>query len=313
MSVFFVDWELWQEMTFVLGCCIVLVFAAGLVKLWWTNRAMRRLEIIDEEKRARVSVMSHCGIENMRPPEIPFGIRAIQNGVQVEGIWISRPDTPKSGQNAPGATLVGHRVEMSKGKGRMIDLGKTCPIPSIESQGTPDRRPQQDDIISTVEPSNHQIQPGQVRPVQPMSSPHYQNLCSGRQRNWRRSDNSTSTSLRDPFSTPTQTSTSWSLSQVSAVGSEMDHSTSELALSVTERTSLQQGVTRATQGRVVLPTGFRSDVVERAPEVTDYQTDKLHRQVEHRPTPKKASPGRTKLRKAPRSENIRLFSRSSTS
>ncbi|KAJ4271816.1 hypothetical protein NW762_000522 [Fusarium torreyae] len=125
MAVFFTDWDLWQEMTFILGCCIVLVFVIGLIKLWWSNRAMRRLEIIDEEKRARVSLMSHCGINTVRAPEIPFGIRAIQSGVEVEGIWISRPNSPESCQLTPGATLVGRRIEISKGKGRMIDLGSS--------------------------------------------------------------------------------------------------------------------------------------------------------------------------------------------
>ncbi|RSL55753.1 hypothetical protein CEP53_007011 [Fusarium sp. AF-6] len=296
----------------VLGCCIVLVFAIGLVKLWWMNRAMRRLEIIDEEKRARVSLMSHCGIENLRPPEIPFGIRAIQNGVQVEGIWISRPDTPESSHKTPGATLVGHRVEMSKGKGRMIELGKTCSNPSIESQSIPTHRPQQDDTISPVEPFNYRTQLGQSEPVQSMFTPPHQHLCSGRQRNWRRSDTSTSTSLRDPFGTPAQTPTTWSLSQASAVGSELDYSVSELTLSVTEQASLRHGITRATRGRVALPTGFRLDVAEHAQDVTHYQTDRLHQQVEHRSAPNKANPGRTRLQKAERSEK-RLLSRSSTS
>lgn len=273
---------------------------------------MRRLEIIDEEKRARVSLMSHCGIENLRPPEIPFGIRAIQNGVQVEGIWISSPDTPESRHKTPGATLVGHRVEMSKGKGRVIDLGKTCSHPSIESQSIPNHRPEQDDTISPVEPFNHHAQLGQIAPVQPMSTPPHQNLCSGRQRNWRRSDTSTLTSLRDPFGTPAQTPTTWSLSQVSAVGSEFDHSVSELAISVTEQASVRYGVTRATRGRVALPTGFSPDVADRAPYVTHFQTDRLRDQVEHRPAPNKARPGRTKVRKAQRSER-RLPSRSSTS
>ncbi|RSL67456.1 hypothetical protein CEP54_003181 [Fusarium duplospermum] len=282
----------------VLGCCIVLVFAIGLVKLWWTNRAMRRLEIIDEEKRARVSLMSHCGIENLRPPEIPFGIRAIQNGVQVEGIWISRPDTPESNHKTPGATLVGHRVEMSKGKGRMIELGKTCPNPSIESQSISTHQPQQDDTISPVEPFNYHTQLGQS-----MSTPPHQHLCSGRQRNWRRSDTSTSMSLRDPFGTPAQTPTTWSLSQVSAVGSELDYSASELALSVTEQASLRHGVTRATRGRVSLPTGFKPDAADRAQDVTHYQIDRLHQQVEHGLAPNKASPGRTRLQKVARAED----------
>jgi hypothetical protein len=92
----------------------------GLVKLWWSNRAIRRLEIIDEEKRARISLMSRCGIENMRAPGIPFGVRAILSGVEVEGIWISRPNSPGPCQLTPVATQVGRRIRIAKGKGKMI-------------------------------------------------------------------------------------------------------------------------------------------------------------------------------------------------
>ncbi|KAK4226922.1 hypothetical protein QBC38DRAFT_211504 [Podospora fimiseda] len=90
-SIFFLSWELWQQMTFVLAMAIVAVFAAGLVKLWWNNRLMHKQEIIDEEKRHRLEEMRRTGLPIKRANEIPFGVRAIQKGVEVDGIWISRP------------------------------------------------------------------------------------------------------------------------------------------------------------------------------------------------------------------------------
>ncbi|KAK0612965.1 hypothetical protein B0T17DRAFT_499066 [Bombardia bombarda] len=93
-NIFFLSWELWQQMTFVLAGAIVVVFLAGLVKLWWINRLMKKQEILDEEKRARMQEMGRTGIPAKRVNDIPFGVRAIQKGVEVDGIWVSRPASP---------------------------------------------------------------------------------------------------------------------------------------------------------------------------------------------------------------------------
>ncbi|KAH7328962.1 hypothetical protein B0I35DRAFT_338490, partial [Stachybotrys elegans] len=106
MPVFFVSWALWEQMTFVLGCCIVVVFGFGFLRLWHTNRKIRGLEVIDEEKRARVLEMRHCGIDSWNRDGIPFGIRALQRNVEVEGIWVSTPKAPVNSRAASSATLV---------------------------------------------------------------------------------------------------------------------------------------------------------------------------------------------------------------
>ncbi|KAK3956412.1 hypothetical protein QBC32DRAFT_389703 [Pseudoneurospora amorphoporcata] len=97
-GIFFMSWELWQQMTFALAVAIVAVFCAGLVKLWWTNRIVRKQEILDEEKKARIDEMRSTGLRPTSSKRlastIPFGVRAIQSGVQVDGIWISRLATP---------------------------------------------------------------------------------------------------------------------------------------------------------------------------------------------------------------------------
>jgi hypothetical protein len=86
---------------------------------------MRKQEILDEEKRARFSEMRKAGVpvSAKRGADIPFGVRAIQGGVEVDGIWISRPATPNI-ESKPHlqstTTLIGTDADPNK-KGKMVD------------------------------------------------------------------------------------------------------------------------------------------------------------------------------------------------
>lgn len=80
---------------------IVVVFFVGLAKLWATNRHMRRLEALDAEKQARATQMRKSGLSPPPPAQsaasrfrpgaaIPFGVKALEAGVEVEGVWVAR-------------------------------------------------------------------------------------------------------------------------------------------------------------------------------------------------------------------------------
>ncbi|KAK8049138.1 hypothetical protein PG994_010868 [Apiospora phragmitis] len=143
---FFVNWELWEQMTFVLAGGIVLVFLAGLLKLWWINRSVRRHEILDEEKRSRLSEMRKSGLPVGKKADIPFGVRAIQSGIQVDGIWISRPGTPNSGMLAASMTLGGDSDDEPKGKEKAMPSKMATPSPGQSQRPSP--------TVSTFEQSH---------------------------------------------------------------------------------------------------------------------------------------------------------------
>lgn len=56
--------------------------------------------MVDEEKRIKIQDLRQSGhiIESPRNHEVPFGVRAIQSGIQVDGIWISQQNTPTTSQ-----------------------------------------------------------------------------------------------------------------------------------------------------------------------------------------------------------------------
>lgn len=79
---------------------IVIVFLSGLIKLWSTNHQMRKLELLDAEKQARVTQMRKSGLSpNGRyrfGSEIPFGVKALEGGVEVDGIWTAKKTSMSS-------------------------------------------------------------------------------------------------------------------------------------------------------------------------------------------------------------------------
>ncbi|CAI7603873.1 unnamed protein product [Penicillium crustosum] len=81
---FWVDWELWEK----LSVALVLLYAFCVLG-WnrWIISKYAATEAKEREEEAEVYPMLH-------KDDIPFGARALERGVEVEGIWISAPNTP---------------------------------------------------------------------------------------------------------------------------------------------------------------------------------------------------------------------------
>ncbi|KAI0450659.1 hypothetical protein F5B21DRAFT_417815 [Xylaria acuta] len=146
MVQFFSNWELWEQLTFVLAAGIVAVFFIGWIKLWWMQRLLKKHALLDEEKRVRQRELRKSGLPTGRRVDIPFGVRAIQSGVEIEGIWISRPVTPmepRSSSKASSTTLDIDNELKSEDKGKAV-LGSvirpTATVTEVEPTPKPSPR-----------------------------------------------------------------------------------------------------------------------------------------------------------------------------
>ncbi|KAJ5482177.1 hypothetical protein N7475_000989 [Penicillium sp. IBT 31633x] len=87
---FWVDWQLWEKLSVVLALLITLVLLYALCVLSWNRWKMHKYaatEAKEREEEAELYPMLH-------KDDIPFGARALDRGIEVEGIWISNPNTP---------------------------------------------------------------------------------------------------------------------------------------------------------------------------------------------------------------------------
>ncbi|KAI1499651.1 hypothetical protein F5X99DRAFT_410838 [Biscogniauxia marginata] len=182
---FFVNWELWQQMTFVLAAAIVVVFFIGLMKLWWMSRYLKKHTILDEEKRARQEEMRKSGLPTGRRIDIPFGVRAIQSGIEVDGIWISQPGTPVEAGSLRETYSISSGSEgglKGKGRAKIVSGGVLKPTTNVvEIQPTPGQSPLASPAASLLDAATDVESSPQVTPPlrpQPTSRPAQQRLAN---------------------------------------------------------------------------------------------------------------------------------------
>ncbi|KAJ5212487.1 uncharacterized protein N7498_004133 [Penicillium cinerascens] len=92
---FWVGWALWEKLTLVL----VLIAASLVLQLqqWRTRRYAAAEAHQKVEDSERYPMLAH--------DDIPFGARALERGVQIEGIWISNHNTPVQTPHQPGTPI----------------------------------------------------------------------------------------------------------------------------------------------------------------------------------------------------------------
>jgi hypothetical protein len=70
----------------------------GLCKLYYDQKKIRKYTKVDKGKQAQTPEMLEAQREvpkdDVSKNDIPFGIRAIESGIEVDGVWISRSNTP---------------------------------------------------------------------------------------------------------------------------------------------------------------------------------------------------------------------------
>ncbi|KAK3113628.1 hypothetical protein LTR53_008896 [Teratosphaeriaceae sp. CCFEE 6253] len=101
-KMFFQSWKLWEKLCFFLACAIVLVVLAGALKLLYTHWRLRKYTVVAEKERKEQTLQRQMS-QRRRHDEIPFGIRALESGIETEGVWVSRPNTPE--QHSRGSSV----------------------------------------------------------------------------------------------------------------------------------------------------------------------------------------------------------------
>ncbi|KAE8374503.1 hypothetical protein BDV26DRAFT_42516 [Aspergillus bertholletiae] len=89
---FWVDWALWQKLSFVLAGLLFLVLIYSLCVLFHNRQVTRKHAAADAHQKAIQDAEQHLMLPEVN--EVPFGARALERGVLVEGIWTPGQESP---------------------------------------------------------------------------------------------------------------------------------------------------------------------------------------------------------------------------
>ncbi|KAL3261955.1 hypothetical protein ABHI18_003265 [Aspergillus niger] len=133
---FWIGWALWQKLSFALAGLLALVLVYSFIVLAYNRRKTMKYATAEARQKAEMQPML------AEPSDIPFGARALEKGIQVEGIWTpdcrsARQSTTHSGSRA-GSTASAPRPMLMTLTGDDIQgLERTyqpAPSPSIYDQ-----------------------------------------------------------------------------------------------------------------------------------------------------------------------------------
>lgn len=135
---FFQSWALWQKMTFVLAASIVVTIFLGFMKVIFNRYRLHKYSKVDKGKKVQSPEMLEAqpvGQAAARhKDEVPFGVRAIQSGIEVEGVYISRSNTPvASSRNSfvsGNATHSRNNSQLELPKSALLGSGESSRPPS---------------------------------------------------------------------------------------------------------------------------------------------------------------------------------------
>ncbi|KAL7273199.1 hypothetical protein RUND412_003956 [Rhizina undulata] len=129
---------LWEKMLLVLAAAMALTLFAGIVKVIYTSFRIKKYTQLAAARKSHLeNVRNSRNVIQLKSDDVPFGIRAIEAGIEVEGIVISRPSTPNSSRpNQSQLTLVGSDADSLK-SGNNGPLSPGMPHVTVARSYTP--------------------------------------------------------------------------------------------------------------------------------------------------------------------------------
>ncbi|RAH42128.1 uncharacterized protein BO95DRAFT_371585 [Aspergillus brunneoviolaceus CBS 621.78] len=99
---FWFGWALWEKLSFVLAGLLAIVLIYSFCVLAYNRRVTNKYAAAEERERTeQATEMQRILAETT---EIPFGARALEKGIQVEGIWTPKEYSPRQSIIMPGDT-----------------------------------------------------------------------------------------------------------------------------------------------------------------------------------------------------------------